>query len=152
MRREAHRNTVLRTSATDPGVVAVIAFVLGGLFFVPDDAVLHDWAGLHQRVFVLAVLSPCRIVLALRLLQVVDRPQSDRVGVTRDTPLECLAVSGRAHAHTGCPVIRTERVTRAGDLRGRWRHHRRVACSCRTTTRTGRTTYDHLPAVSARRD
>jgi hypothetical protein len=99
MRREAHRNTVLRTSATDPGVVVVIAFVLGGLFFVPDDAVLHDWAGLHQRVFVLAVLSPCRIVLALRLLQVVDRPQSDRVGVTRDTPLECLPSAGE-HTHT----------------------------------------------------
>ena len=99
MRREAHRNTVLRTSATDPGVVAVIAFVLGGLFFVPDVAVLHDWAGLHQRVFVLAVLFPCRIVLALRLLQVVTG-RSRTASASRDTPLECLAVSGRAHAHT----------------------------------------------------
>jgi len=52
------------------GVVAVISFVIGGLFFAPDDALLHDWAGLHQRVLVLAVVFPCRIVLSLRLLQV----------------------------------------------------------------------------------
>lgn len=52
------------------GVLALVGFLVGGLLFVPDAAPLHDWAGLHQRVVVLAVIFPCRIVLALRLLQV----------------------------------------------------------------------------------
>lgn len=37
---------------------------------MPDDAPLHDWAGLAQRLLILVVLFPCRIVLSLRLLQV----------------------------------------------------------------------------------
>src|SRR6266540_5106550 len=32
--------------------------------------VVHDWTGLIQRVLVLAVLFPCRIVLSLRLLKI----------------------------------------------------------------------------------
>jgi len=36
----------------------------------PSEAPLHDWAGLAQRLLILVVLFPCRIVLSLRLLQV----------------------------------------------------------------------------------
>ena len=72
------------------GVVAVIAFVIGGLFLVPDDALLHDWAGLHQRVLVIAVVFPCRIVLSLRLLQV--------------------ATGGRNEGASTSPVTRRSRV------------------------------------------
>jgi hypothetical membrane protein len=55
------------------GIVALAGFVAGGALFMPDDAPLHDWAGLYQRVLVLAVLFPCRIVVSLRLLQVASR-------------------------------------------------------------------------------
>jgi hypothetical protein len=37
---------------------------------VPDAAPLHDLLGLYQRLIVLAVIFPCRIVLSIRLLQV----------------------------------------------------------------------------------
>ena len=39
-------------------------------FVFPDDGPLHDWAGLIQRITILAVLFPCRIILATRLLTV----------------------------------------------------------------------------------
>jgi hypothetical membrane protein len=45
------------------GVVTMVALVL------PDDAPLHAWAGLAQRALILAVLFPCRVVLAARLLR-----------------------------------------------------------------------------------
>jgi hypothetical membrane protein len=67
------------------GVVALIAFVVGGLFFVPDAALLHDWAGLHQRVVVLAVVFPCRIVLSLRLLQVATGRRNKTASTSRAT-------------------------------------------------------------------
>jgi len=50
------------------GVAAVAGFfVLGGLA-IPDGAPLHDWAGLAQRIVVLGVLFPCRVLLSVRLL------------------------------------------------------------------------------------
>ncbi len=52
------------------GIVALAGFLAGGVLFMPDDAPLHDWIGLYQRVLVLAVLFPCRVLLSLRLLQV----------------------------------------------------------------------------------
>lgn len=52
------------------GALGLLGFVLMGVLVVPDDAPLHDWAGLGQRLLVLAVLFPCRIALALRLLTV----------------------------------------------------------------------------------
>jgi hypothetical protein len=51
------------------GAVSVVGFVVMGVLVMPDDAPLHDWAGLAQRLLIL-VLFPCRIVLSLRLLQV----------------------------------------------------------------------------------
>jgi hypothetical protein len=49
--------------------VALAGFLAGGALFMPDDAPLHDWIGLYQRMIVLGVLFPCRIVLSLRLLR-----------------------------------------------------------------------------------
>lgn len=37
---------------------------------VPDGAPLHDWAGLLQRVIVLVVIFPCRIIISARLLSI----------------------------------------------------------------------------------
>jgi hypothetical membrane protein len=54
------------------GIVGFVGFAIGGTLVVPDDAPLHDWLGLYQRLIVLAVIFPCRIVLSLRLLQVVS--------------------------------------------------------------------------------
>jgi hypothetical membrane protein len=52
------------------GLLALAGFVLLGALAMPDDAPLHDWAGLAQRIVILAVLFPARIVLSLRLLRV----------------------------------------------------------------------------------
>lgn len=53
---------------------AGIALLLGNpvmvVLVVPDGALLHDWAGLAQRILVLGVLFPARIVLSRRLLHV----------------------------------------------------------------------------------
>lgn len=43
---------------------------MGGTLVVLDAAPLHDLLGLYQRLLVLAVIFPCRIVLSLRLLRV----------------------------------------------------------------------------------
>jgi hypothetical membrane protein len=52
------------------GTVALVGFAVGGALVAPDVAPLHDWAGLYQRLILLAIVFPCRIVLSLRLLQV----------------------------------------------------------------------------------
>jgi hypothetical membrane protein len=51
------------------GVLALVGFVLMGLLVMPDDAPLHEWAGLAQRALILIVLFPARIALSIRLLQ-----------------------------------------------------------------------------------
>jgi hypothetical membrane protein len=50
-------------AVTLAGVLSFMALVL------PDDAPLHAWAGLAQRVLIVAVLFPCRVVLGARLLR-----------------------------------------------------------------------------------
>ena len=52
------------------GIVALVGFAGGRALVMPDAALLHHWAGLYQRLIILAVVFPCRIVLSLRLLQV----------------------------------------------------------------------------------
>ena len=52
------------------GVLAVLSFPLMGVFVIPDEAPLHDWAGLAQRLIVLLLLFPTRIALAVRLAHV----------------------------------------------------------------------------------
>jgi hypothetical membrane protein len=54
------------------GAAAFVGFAIGGTLVVPDDAPLHDWLGLYQRLVFLAVIFPCRIVLSQRLLQVAS--------------------------------------------------------------------------------
>jgi len=62
------RNIAAYTLAA--GLVALAGSVAMRVLAVPDHAPLHDWTGLVQRVLVLAVLFPCRIVLSLRLLKI----------------------------------------------------------------------------------
>lgn len=52
------------------GLVALAGFLAGGALVMRDDAPLHDWFGLYQRVLLLAVIFACRIVLSLRLLRI----------------------------------------------------------------------------------
>lgn len=52
------------------GVLAALSFPFMGVLVIPDDAPLHDWAGLAQRMIVLAFLFPARIALAVRLLRI----------------------------------------------------------------------------------
>ena len=52
------------------GITGVALFVLMGVFVVPEDAPLHAWAGLAQRIVIVVVLFPCTVVVALRLLRV----------------------------------------------------------------------------------
>lgn len=52
------------------GALALLSLPVNVFLVMPDDAPLHDWAGLVQRIVVLAFLFPCRTLLALRMLQV----------------------------------------------------------------------------------
>ena len=52
------------------GITGVALFVLMGVFVIPEDAPLHAWADLAQRIVIVVVLFPCTVVLALRLLRV----------------------------------------------------------------------------------
>ncbi len=54
------------------GIVAMAGFMVMGALVMADDAPLHDYAGLGQRLMVL-VLFACRIALAVRLLRVAAR-------------------------------------------------------------------------------
>jgi hypothetical membrane protein len=52
------------------GLVLLALAVIGMVLVRPDTAPLHDWAGLYQRIMVVAVLFPCRIALGVRLLSI----------------------------------------------------------------------------------
>ena len=54
------------------GGLALAGFVVMGALVMPDDAPMHEWAGLAQRAIIILVLFPCRIVLSLRLLRVAS--------------------------------------------------------------------------------
>lgn len=60
----------LATYTLVAGAVALVGFVVTGALVMPEDAPLHAVAGLVQRVLILVVIFPCRIVLAARLLRV----------------------------------------------------------------------------------
>jgi hypothetical membrane protein len=51
------------------GVVALVGFVVTGALVVPENAPLHDVAGLVQRVLVLGVIFPGRVALSVRMLR-----------------------------------------------------------------------------------
>ncbi len=62
------------------GLAIVVLFLATGRLAIPDDAPLHDWAGLMQRL-TLAVWFPCTIVLALRLRRMENSVQGDEAGI-----------------------------------------------------------------------
>jgi hypothetical membrane protein len=51
------------------GALALVGFVVMGRFVMPDDAPLHDVAGLIQRVVIMVVTFPFLVALAVRLLR-----------------------------------------------------------------------------------
>ena len=61
--------------AAGAGALALVGFVLMGAFVMPEDASLHDWAGLGQRVIVVGILFPCRVLLGVRLRAVAGVPE-----------------------------------------------------------------------------
>jgi hypothetical protein len=71
LRKDA-RWSGLATYTFASGVVGVIAFFVMGALVVPDDAPLHEYAGIGQRAVVVVVLA-CRAALAVRLLRVTAR-------------------------------------------------------------------------------
>jgi len=52
------------------GLFGLAGFFTLGVLAIPDGAPLHEWAGLAQRVVLLAVLFPARILLSVRLLRI----------------------------------------------------------------------------------
>jgi len=50
------------------GILILLSNPVMAILVIPDDAPLHDWAGLAQRVLVLGLLFPARLALAYRLL------------------------------------------------------------------------------------
>jgi hypothetical membrane protein len=54
-------------------VVVAVGLVVGNVLMVrlviPDDAPLHEWAGLGQRILVVGLLFPARIALSYRLIR-----------------------------------------------------------------------------------
>ncbi|MDV7082924.1 DUF998 domain-containing protein [Rhodococcus sp. IEGM 248] len=56
------------------GVVGLGCFVMLGRFAMPEDAPLHDVAGLLQRFTLLAVTFPALLTVALRLRRLAGRP------------------------------------------------------------------------------
>jgi hypothetical membrane protein len=63
----------LATYSLAAGVVSLLGFVAMGMLVMPDDAPLHEWAGLAQRMLIVVVLFPCRVALSTRLLRVAKR-------------------------------------------------------------------------------
>jgi hypothetical membrane protein len=57
--------------------VVALAMIVGNVAMVrvviPDDAPLHDWAGLGQRILVVGLLFPARIALAHRVVRAGER-------------------------------------------------------------------------------
>jgi hypothetical membrane protein len=60
--------------AAAAGALALVGFAFMGAFVMPEDAALHDWAGLGQRVIVVVVLFPCRVLLGVRLHALAGTP------------------------------------------------------------------------------
>jgi hypothetical membrane protein len=64
------------TYALASGIAIIVLFLATGRLAVPDDAPLHQWAGLMQRATV-AVWFPCTIVLAFRLRRIENIVQDE---------------------------------------------------------------------------
>ena len=51
------------------GILMLVSNPVMGILMLPDDAPLHEWAGLAQRVIVLGLLFPARIAVSIGLLR-----------------------------------------------------------------------------------
>ena len=67
--RVSERRSVI-AAGTAAGITGAALFMLMGAFVVPEEAPLHAWAGLAQRIVVLVVLFSCTVILTFRLLRV----------------------------------------------------------------------------------
>ena len=56
------------------GLLLVVMAAVMMRLAIPDDAALHDWAGLLQRIAVVVLLFPCRVALGVRLLHIARGP------------------------------------------------------------------------------
>ncbi len=56
------------------GILMLVSNPIMGILVLPDDAPLHDWAGLAQRIIVLGMLFPARLALSHRLLRQAVSP------------------------------------------------------------------------------
>ena len=68
--RRLAKDPQFRTLATYTlicGTLAFLGFILLGRFAIPDEAPLHDYAGLAQRVVLLLITFPCLVAMAVRL-------------------------------------------------------------------------------------
>lgn len=65
-----HRWRPLATWCVVAGVLALAGFVLLGVFAIPDGSPLHPYAGLAQRIVLLAVTFPCLLAVATRLTRI----------------------------------------------------------------------------------
>jgi hypothetical membrane protein len=52
------------------GILMLASNPFMGILVIPDDAQLHEWAGLAQRIIVLGLLFPARLAIAYRLHRV----------------------------------------------------------------------------------
>ena len=59
----------LRTFMVVVAVALVVGNVLMARLVIPDDAALHEWAGLGQRILVVGLIFPARIALSSRLIR-----------------------------------------------------------------------------------
>jgi len=62
----------LASYALATGIALILVAVVTVTLVIPDDAPLHDWAGLVQRIAIVALLFPCRVALGMRLLGVAS--------------------------------------------------------------------------------
>jgi hypothetical membrane protein len=54
------------------GILMLVSNPVMGKLVIPDDAPLHEWAGLAQRIIVLGLLFPARLALSYRLPRMAE--------------------------------------------------------------------------------
>lgn len=70
------RRAEFRTLAVPIRVAGILMLVSNPvmiLLVIPDDAPLHEWAGLAQRIIVLGLLFPARLALSYQLLRLAAK-------------------------------------------------------------------------------
>ena len=58
------------------GILMLVSNPIMGILVIPDDAPLHDWAGLAQRGILLCLLFPARLALSYRMLRLSEQTRS----------------------------------------------------------------------------